>query len=550
MRSLTNGARPPQLVAVPASSQPLAGTGELVQLALRRDRVMVPVWLAAYFLLAYVSAAAVVGLYSTEAARAVFAAGIGSNPALTAVYGPPFDLTTIGAISTLKIGTLGAVFVAVMSVLLVVRHSRAEEEAGRLELLGAAVLGRYAPLTAALLVAAGADVAMAPAVGLGLIAGGVPASASLLFGLTLSAAGLCFTGVAALTAQLTPNARTATSTALAVLGAAFLARAVGDTTGPGWLSWLSPIGWSQRIRPWGDATRVWPLALSVGFAALLAATSCLLVARRDLGAGLFAARPGPARAGPGLRGALGLAWYQQRGALAGWAVGFAVLGAVVGSVASQVTALVGGNNQVGQIFTQLSGQHDLVDATLGAYFALAGFAASAYAVAATLRLRTEESAGRAEPLLTTGLSRSRWVAGHLGIAALGAAALLLIAGVTAGLTHGLSTGDLAIQLPRVLGAALVQIPAALVLASITVALFGWAPRIATAAWGVLAAFLLLGQLGPLLQLPQWAMDLSPFTHLPKLPHAAFTATPILWLLTVAAAFITAGPLGFRRRDLG
>ncbi len=536
MRSLTNGARPPQLVAVPASSQPLAGTGELVQLALRRDRVMVPVWLAAYFLLAYVSAAAVVGLYSTEAARAVFAAGIGSNPALTAVYGPPFDLTTIGAISTLKIGTLGALFVAVMSVLLVVRHSRAEEEAGRLELLGAAVLGRYAPLTAVLL---GADVAMAPAVGLGLIAGGVPASASLLFGLTLSAAGLCFTGVAALTAQLTPNARTATSTALAVLGAAFLARAVGDTTGPGWLSWLSPIGWSQRIRPWGDATRVWPLALSVGFAALLAATGCLLVAR-----------PGPARAGPGLRGALGLAWYQQRGALAGWAVGFAVLGAVVGSVASQVTALVGGNNQVGQIFTHLSGQHDLVDATLGAYFALAGFAASAYAVAATLRLRTEESAGRAEPLLTTGLSRSRWVAGHLGIAALGAAALLLIAGVTAGLTHGLSTDDLATQLPRVLGAALVQIPAAWVLASITVALFGWAPRIATAAWGVLAAFLLLGQLGPLLQLPQWAMDLSPFTHLPKLPHAAFTATPILWLLTVAAAFITAGPLGFRRRDLG
>ena len=45
------------------------------------------------------------------------------------------------------------------------------------------------------------------------------------------------------------------------------------------------------------------------------------------------------------------------------------------------------------------------------------------------------------------------------------------------------------------------------------------------------------------------LDLSPFAHLPKLPAAAFTATPVAWLVAVALLLAAAGLAGFRRRDL-
>ena len=126
---------------------------------------------------------------------------------------------------------------------------------------------------------------------------------------------------------------------------------------------------------------------------------------------------------------------------------------------------------------------------------------------------------------------------------------MAVVGVFAGLAHGAAGGDMA-EFGRVLVAALVQLPAVWVLTGITVLVFGLAPGLVMAGWGALVVFLLLGQLGPVFGLPQWAMDLSPFTHTPKLPGGEFTATPLVWLTLVAAALIAVGLAGFRRRDIG
>ena len=105
-------------------------------------------------------------------------------------------------------------------------------------------------------------------------------------------------------------------------------------------------------------------------------------------------------------------------------------------------------------------------------------------------------------------------------------------------------------MPRLLGAALVQLPAAWVLAGLGTALFGLAPRLAALAWAGLIACVVLLELGALFGLNQWIVDASPFAHVPKLPGTAFTATPLLWLTVVAAALAAAGLAGFRRRDIG
>jgi ABC-2 type transport system permease protein len=226
-----------------------------------------------------------------------------------------------------------------------------------------------------------------------------------------------------------------------------------------------------------------------------------------------------------------------------------VYGAAIGSVTENVGDMLGGKGGR-DVLAKLGGGHGLVDAFLNTTMAVMALIASAYAVQAVLRLRSEETGGFAETVLATRTGRIGWAAGHVAFAVAGSAVLMAIEGVVVGLVHGLRSHDLAGQFPRVFWSALVQLPAVWVLAGITVALFGLAPRVAAAAWGVLGAFLLLGQLGPLLRLRQWAMDLSPFTHVPKLPGAAMRTTPVVWLTVVAAALIAAGLAGLRRRDIG
>jgi ABC-2 type transport system permease protein len=99
-------------------------------------------------------------------------------------------------------------------------------------------------------------------------------------------------------------------------------------------------------------------------------------------------------------------------------------------------------------------------------------------------------------------------------------------------------------------AAMARLPAAWVLTGLVVALFGLAPRLVLGAWAVLAGFLLLGEFGTLLRLDPRLIDLSPFTHVPKLPGGELTMTPLMWLTLVALVLTATGLAGFRRRDIG
>jgi ABC-2 type transport system permease protein len=490
-------------VSAPAA---VVGTGELARFGSRRDRIILPIWLYVVAGLAIVTAVSFHKLYPTTASRISFATGIATNPGIRALTGPAFDLTTIGGLTAWRVGALAGVLISLMNVFSVVRHTRAEEEAGRLELVGAGRVGRAAPLTAALVIALGADVVIGIVIAVGLIATGQPATGSFALGASLAAVGATFAGVAAITAQLAETSRAANGLACTVLALAYLLRAVGDS--------------SAQDGP-----------------------TCL-------GSGQLPSRPGPATASSGLRGPLSLAWRLQRGTLLGWAAGVVVFGIAIGGIAKSIVQIAGSSPQLGQIVARLGGPGGLVDSFLAAMFGLLGLLGAVYTVQAVLRLRTEETGLRAEPVLATRTGRVPFAAAHLVVALLGGAGLLVLGGAVAGLAHGVSSGDVGDDLPKALAGALVQLPAAWVLAGVSVALFGLFPRFAAGGWAALVVCLLLGQLGPVLQLPQWAMDISPFTHVPKLPGGAFSATPVIWLVVVAALFAVAGLAGFRRRDIG
>jgi polyether ionophore transport system permease protein len=528
----------------------LVGTGQLVRLVLRRDRLRLAIWVAVLILVPVGTASAFVGLYPLEAEREQLVRTVASNPAIVSFLGPVYA-SNVGALTAWRVGTIGSLLVGLMAILTVIRNTRAEEETGRRELLGSTVIGRHAALTAALLVAGGAGLVIGLGVAVGLVGVGLPATGAVMFGAGFALIAVVFSATAGVAAQLTEGAGAARGVAVGIAGLAFLLRVAGDggeASGIGWLSWLSPIGWFTRLRPF--ASERWSvIALFFGLALLLGIGAYTLTARRDVAAGVIAPRPGPAAAASWLRSPFGLAWRIHRPSLFGWLAGLVIVGLVYGSLADSIGDLLDDSPQLSEIFEQLGGAAGLTDAFFATTMGILALIATAYAIRAVLRLRVEEEGLRAEPILATATPRLRWVRSHLVYAIAGPVLMLALAGAASGATYGTIVDDLSGAVPRVVEAALIQVPAVWVVVGVAVALFGLLPRATAVSWGVLVSCLLLGQLGQILQFPQWALNLSPFSHIPRFPAADFELAPLLILTALAIILTAIGMLGFQRRDV-
>lgn len=541
------------VLALPARTRAsLAGTRDLAALALRRDRIGLAA--AVYVITAGVAGTAwtLKRLYPTPAGRASLAGTAGANPALRFLYGQ-LDGDSLGSITAWRYGVWAGLFAALLAIFVVIRHTRSDEEAGRLELVGSAAVGRRAALVAALTTAAAGVLAVSVLLCAVLPLTGLPAAGSALLALGIGCCGLAFTGIAAVAAQLSSGARAARGIALAVLGVAFVLRGVGDSagpSGPGWLSWLSPLAWIQLARPFAPG-RYWVLALPLGVAAVGTGLAFAIADRRDLGAGLLPDRPGRATASALLRDPFGLAWRLQRAALAGWAVGYVFLFVICGAAAKGIGQLFGTSSALEREFTRIGGQAAITNAYLAALMLLAGLVAAGYAVSVILRLRTEEAGGQAELILATATGRVRWALSHIALAAMGAALLLALAGVATGLGYGLRIGAAGTWAATMTGAALAQVPPVLVLAAVAIAAFGLWPRTCVpAAWTALGLVVVIDLFGPALQVSHWIVDISPFTHAPRLPGGPVHAAPLLWLCAVALALSAVGLAALRHRDIG
>lgn len=524
----------------------LAGTGALVRLGLRRDRWLLSLWIVGFAAITGSSAAAGAALYPDVASRIEAADSLNATASLVALFGRVYDPASLGALSLIKYTAFMTAALAVLMVFVTIRHTRADEESGRLELLGGGRLGRNAPLTAALLISFGASVLVGLLTATALAAGGLAAAGSLAFGLGWAATGMAFSAVAGVTAQLTTSARTAIGMGVIVIALTYVLRAVGDLAepGPSALSWLSPIGWNQQIRAFaGD--RWWVIALPLALCAALVPIAFLLRAHRDLGAGFFEERSGPARGS--LTGVRDLAVRLQGRILAAWVVSFIVFGVVIGSLAGTAADLLS-SSAAQDFLKKLGGGQAITDAFLTAELGIMGVLAAAYGLAAVNRLRSEEVVGHTEALLGTATTRGRWATGHYAVALVGMTGLMLLAGLSIGTGAALALHDGAL-VGRVTLASLAQVPAGWVIASIMLAVFGWAPRLIPGVWGLYFAFIALGEFGVLWNLPQWLMDLSPFRYSPMLPIDSGWIFPLLVLTVTAAALAALGYLGWRRRDL-
>ena len=175
--------------------------------------------------------------------------------------------------------------------------------------------------------------------------------------------------------------------------------------------------------------------------------------------------------------------------------------------------------------------------------------ASGFAIQSVLRIRSEETSGYAEMVLTTRVSRRQWAASQLAVTAVGTAIVLLAMGAGLGITAAVVTGDADLAW-RTTAAALVEFPAIAVLVGATLALIGLRPTWSMLGWGLLALAFVVTMLGELIGLPSAISALSPFHHVPLVPAVALEPVPLLALVAVAAGLGVAGAGALTRRDLG
>jgi ABC-2 type transport system permease protein len=529
----------------------LVGTGDARPTGRATRPVLLPVGILGITIFAVSSAKATLALYPTVASMDAGIKTIFASPSAVALYGPISDPTDPDALAVVKTTMFGAVLLAIFGYAVVRRHTRSEEEDGRFELVGAGVVGRRAPLTAAVAVATAAVLVTCVLTGLGYAAIGMDVAGSLAAAAGWAATGLAFVGLAAVAAQLASTARGCAGLTMGALGVLFLLRAIADAgTGvPGWLGWVSPVGWTSKAEAFG-ADRSWVVFLGVGLLAVCLVAAFALLQRRDLGAGLLPARRGRANAGATLAGPVGLAWRLGRSSTIGWTVGMLVGGLVIGSLAKSAMDMFA-DPAIADLLRKMGGGVGLLsDVYLSTELGFIAIIAAAYGVTTVLRWRAEETQGHTELVLATADSRTRYAASHLLVALLGTAALVFALGLGTVLADASGGGTLG-GAGRVLPAALIRLPAVWVCVGVAVAAIGWFPRwTAAIGWGALAFFLVVGEFGGVFGMPQWLMDLAPFTHVPRMPVEAFAWPPTIALTAVAAGLCIVGVLGFRRRDIG
>ncbi|HTU15935.1 MAG TPA: ABC transporter permease [Solirubrobacterales bacterium] len=522
------------------------GTWRMIRFILRRDRVLLPSVIlgAGALMLMYVSS--VDSLYPTAADLKKLAASMNGNPAVVAMLGPTRNLETLGGVIAWRTGTIMQVTAALISMFLVGRHTRSDEQTGRTELILSTATGRFAPLTAALTVTAAANFLIGLACFGVLISFGLDSGQSLLLAASIAATGLVFTGVSGVAVQLSGQSRGAYGLIGAALAASFVVRATGDL-GNGDLTWLSPLGWAELAHAFSGG-RWWPLLISLVVAVALVPLAFSLLVRRDLGAGILPPRLGPPRASSLLTTPFGFAFRLQRGTIAGWTIGMVLGGLAIGAVGDSVEQMLKTSTEVERIFTK-GGTSNLVDSYLASMLLIFALIGSGYTVSAALRPHSEEKEGRAEQTLATAIGRWRWAGSHALLAFAASVLLLGLCGLSVAIGLGLSTGDWDGTL-SLIGSGIANVPAMWVMGGLTILVFGLLPNRIYLAWLALTLAIVIWTADTLsTDAPGWLVEISPFTHTPLLPVASFDAVPLAVMTAIGLGLNAAGLAAFRHRDL-
>lgn len=526
----------------------LDGVGTMTLIALRTGWKGLVAWVLALVGVMALTGASIGALYDTPEKIRGYAESLGGD-AMAVLNGRVAGLDTIGGVFANEFGFVLSFGLPLMAIALTSRATRRDEEAGRLELLLAARIGRRAPLLAAVLVASGAVLLTGLGCGAAMAVFGADPAGSLRYGLGIASLGFVFVGLTAVAAQVVEHSRAVWGIGLALTVVSYLLRGIGALERNA-LVWVSPHGWVDEVRAFGDA-RAWPLLLALVVGLALLGLAFWLLDRRDVGSALVQPRRSVARASTALQTPLGLAVRQHRGAVVGWTVVGAALMGVYGSLAQAVIDVITENRALGGfIGADVEAAAEVILRTvMSTFLMMLGMLVAAFVIAGIGTLRREEESGRLEVGLSSQRSRASWLGVHVLVVLAGALVVGLVGAVALGVTTAASLGDDA-WVGDILAGSVAHGAAVLLFAGLAVALLGWRPRWHGLAWAALAAGALLAYLGPGFDLPDPLLDASPFLAVGRdVVGEGASTTGVVVLLVISALLTVAGFVGFRRRDV-
>ncbi|ATW28536.1 hypothetical protein DCMF_10885 [Candidatus Formimonas warabiya] len=517
-------------------------TGRLIKLHLRQNRVFLAVWLLFPPLMVLATALTTIAMFPTEQSLREIGATL-NDPIVVAMHGKVLNISVAGY-TAWRTKVMCSLLAAIFSFIMVMRHTRREEEDGRRELLGSVCVGRHAPLTAALVTAFGINSVMAAFILLGMRSVGLGFTGSLAHALAIGSCGFFFAAGAGVFAQIFTGARSVTNLSVALLALLMVFHVGWNMKGSmGGLMYLSPLEWPQLIRSFaGERFMVLPVAAIL--IALLVLISFQLSSLRDVGAGFIPERTGRTTARPGFKTPLALSWRLQKGLFISWSSFFCIIGFALGSVSpilADITSTAPGFAE----FVERLGGADRAFMSLMIYVIC--MILSIYPILVIQRLRSEEAALRAEIMLALPVSRFRFIRSHLLLSFAGVAAMIILMGLAVGIGAALAAGDSG-EFARLFGETAVKIPAVWVIAGITAFLFGLVPRaMAGISYAILGVFILIEFFWEQQAVSDAVFALSPFAHV--YPTNQITALPVIGLSLAAAAFALLGLWAFGKRDI-
>ncbi|MCH4208800.1 ABC transporter permease [Bifidobacterium sp.] len=475
------------------------------------------------------------------------------NPAMIALVGPtPVTSAadyTVGAMYAHEMLLFCSIMAMVVSILHVVGHTRREEDLGLSEMIRAFPVGRQASSLAVIIETVGINIV------LGVFTAAVMASfheasirfaGSMLFGLSLSAAGILGTAIALVFAQVMPTASGASGASLGVLGALYILRAASDVSNET-LSLINPLGSTYLTYPMTQ-NRWWVLFIALGYSAALFVIAALLENGRDMTASYIPERLGLSHARRGLLSVHGLLLRLNRGIIIAWLVAFACLGAAYGSIYGDMSSFLNSNQLMKSMFAD-SGVSLEASFTSTILIVLSGLAAILPIVVVN-KLYAEETRLHLAQLMSTQVSRGRLFWTNTALAFICAVlGTLFTAGTLGAAALSSASGQLSIGMGDFLAAGFNQLPIMLIFVGLAALLLGLAPQLGKAAYGYLTYAILLSYFGNILDLPQWVMKTSPLNWMPRMPVESFDSAPFLLVAAAAIAMTIIGAWGYSRRDM-
>ena len=527
------------------------GTKKLTVFLLRQQGFKILIWLISLIGVTLSVAAAYPSIYKDEQSRLAGSLTM-DNPAMVAMLGPGYEiekyLHSIGAMFANEMLLFTAIAVAIMSILLVGRATRGDEEDGRLEMIRALSVGRLSYSSALMNVIVLTNILLAILTGIGLTFLGIESmdwEGSFLYGSILGVTGLLFGSFTAVFAQLTETLRGTIMFSFMVLIVAYLIRAIGDVSADS-LSWISPLGWTVRTGVFAG-NDWWPVVLSLIVAVVFGVFAFCLHSIRDLGSGLIAARKGKTRASSFLQTPIGLTIRLQRTNILAWAIGLLALSSSFGAILGDLETYFA-ENEFMQAFIEVDSEYTMTEQFITLLMAIMSLISLVPAVMVILKIKGEETKNLAENYYSRAISRNRILGSHLLLAVL--VSIIMQSLVAVGLwAVGRTVMEETISFSTTFLSAYVYLPAICVVIGLIIGLVGLVPKLTGLVWVYIVYCFVVVYLGDLLDFPGWMSNLSVFEYIPQIPVDDMNVVILMVLTLVAIVLASIGFTGYNRRDI-